>query len=82
MNYITTNIRFPEDMYMEIKMEAMKQKKSFAAIVREKFSKEGRSKNTNTEKFMESLENRARKNSKDFKGKSASDLIIEMRYEQ
>lgn len=36
MNFITTNIRIPEEVYMEIKLEAAKRRKSFAFIVRER----------------------------------------------
>ncbi len=38
MNWITTNLRLPEDMYMELKMKAAKERKSVAAIIREKLS--------------------------------------------
>ncbi|MBU1031812.1 hypothetical protein KKE03_02740 [Patescibacteria group bacterium] len=36
MNFVTTNIRLPEDEYLRLKFEAAKKRKSFAAIVREK----------------------------------------------
>lgn len=36
MNYITTNIRIPEDDYLKLKAEAAKKRKSLAAIIREK----------------------------------------------
>ena len=39
MNWITTNIRFPEDLYMELKMEAARRRKSVASVVREKLAK-------------------------------------------
>ena len=35
MNWIATNIRFPEDQYMELKMKAAKERKSVAAVIRE-----------------------------------------------
>ncbi len=38
MSYITTNIRLPEEDYNRLKEEAAKQRKSFAAIVRDKLS--------------------------------------------
>lgn len=38
MNYITTNIRFPEDVYMQLKAEAAQKRKSLSAVVREKVS--------------------------------------------
>ena len=36
MNWITTNIRFPEDLYMELKIEAAKRRISLAALIRER----------------------------------------------
>lgn len=40
MNFITTNIRLPEDQYLMLKSEAAKKRKSFAAVVREKLGAE------------------------------------------
>lgn len=39
MNWITTNIRFPEDLYLELKLEAAKTRKSVGKIVRERVTK-------------------------------------------
>lgn len=36
MNYITTNIRIPEEDYNRLKMEAFEKRKSFSAVIREK----------------------------------------------
>lgn len=36
MNFITTNIRFPEDVYMQLKAEAAKNRMSLSAVVRQK----------------------------------------------
>jgi len=38
MNYITTNIRIPEEDYLKLKAEAAKKRKSLAAIIREKIA--------------------------------------------
>ena len=35
MNWISTNIRFPEDQYRRLKIKAAKERKSLAKIVRE-----------------------------------------------
>lgn len=40
MNYVTTNIRLPEDEYLRLKSEAARKRKSFAAVVREKLGTE------------------------------------------
>lgn len=36
MNYITTNIRIPEEDYFRLKEEAAKKRKSLSAVIREK----------------------------------------------
>ena len=82
MDFVTTNIRFPRDLYLKIKQKAFEKKKSFGAIVREKFAKEGKSNNTNTEKMMKRLDKLAKENAKYFDGKSAEQIIREMRDEQ
>ena len=83
MNWVTTNIRFPEDIYMELKMEAARKRRSIADIVRESVAKR---KNimgiTNVEKFLKKADKIAREISRQNKGKSLSKALIEMRYEQ
>lgn len=39
MNYITTNIRLPEEDYLRLKEEAAKKRTSFASVIREKVGK-------------------------------------------
>lgn len=34
--FVTTNIRLPEDLYMELKMKAARERKSMSAVIREK----------------------------------------------
>lgn len=82
MNWITTNIRFPEDVYMELKMQAARERRSVAEIVRERVVKKKATKKGNIEKFMIELDKVAKANAKVMKGKSLSKLLIEMRYEQ
>ncbi|EKD62782.1 MAG: hypothetical protein ACD_52C00057G0002 [uncultured bacterium] len=36
MNWVTTNIRLPEDLYVDLKILAAKRRKSVAAIIRER----------------------------------------------
>lgn len=38
MNYVTTNIRIPEEDYLRLKQEAAKERKSFSAVVRNKLA--------------------------------------------
>jgi len=83
MNWVTTNIRFPEDLYMELKMEAAKTRKSIAALVRERVVKrKAKLKKIDVEKEMKELEKLARSNARYMKGISLSEKLIEMRYEQ
>jgi predicted CopG family antitoxin len=82
MNWVTTNIRIPEDLYSELKTEAFEKKKSFGAIVREKLTKKKYSVSNNTKKLMKRLEKLARENDKQNPGISFSKKLIEMRYEQ
>lgn len=57
MDYITTNIRLPEEDYNRLKYEAAKQRKSLAAIIREKLSNKNNDNNT-----LKSLVSETRKN--------------------
>lgn len=38
MNWITTNLRLPEDLYMELKLKAARERKSVAAVIRERLT--------------------------------------------
>lgn len=82
MNWVTTNIRLPEDTYMELKIEAAKRRKSIAAIIRERINRKNKSSIPNTEKMMRRLNRLARENDKQNPGLSFSKKLIEMRYEQ
>lgn len=80
MNWVTTNIRFPEDLYMELKMEAARKRKSVAAIIREKVVK--KKSKTKVEFMMRRARKLARDNAKYMKGINLTKALIEMRYEQ
>lgn len=38
MNYVTTNIRLPEEDYLRLKAEAAKRRESLAAVIRQKIA--------------------------------------------
>ncbi|MFH0937493.1 MAG: hypothetical protein V1808_04335 [Candidatus Daviesbacteria bacterium] len=38
MNYVTTNIRLPEEDYLRLKAEAAKRRESLAAVIRRKIA--------------------------------------------
>ena len=82
MNWITTNIRFPEDQYMELKLEAARLRKSIAQIVRERVARKKTSKKKNVKKLLKEMEKLAAENARQNPGISFSEKLIEMRYEQ
>ena len=88
MNWVSTNIRFPEDQYRKLKIKAAKERKSLAKVVREattKIASEGKPEQRikNIEKFMKDLRKLAKENSKYApKGFSWVKALREMRYEE
>jgi hypothetical protein len=84
VNWIATNIRFPEDQYMELKMEAARRRKSLAALVRGQVPtmRTPQKKTLNVEKIMRKFDRLAKENAKYMKGIILSEALIRMRYEQ
>lgn len=82
MNWITTNIRIPEEDYMEIKLEAAHTRKSVASIIRDRISKKTKKDEVSTEKLMADMEKFAKKMARVNKGINLSEAVIKMRYEQ
>lgn len=81
--WVTTNIRIPKDVYNKLKEEAFKQKKSFSALVREKIgAKKGVGSKKEVERFMKDLAKLRAEITRQNKGISLSQKLIEMRYEQ
>ena len=82
MNWITTNLRLPEDLYMDLKMKAAKERKSLADVIRERLG----AKKTNTADNASRLLKRMKKLGEDIarenKGINFTKGLIEMRYEQ
>lgn len=82
--WITTNMRFPADDYMALKLEAINKKMSVTSLIHKKLF--NRKKNVNTKiniaKAMLELNKLAKEVSKYTKGISLSEKLIEMRYEQ
>ncbi len=81
MNFITTNIRIPEDVYNEIKLEAFEKKKSFGAIARERLSNKKKIGKFQADDFINRINKFAKENSGKFYGKSSEQIIREMRDE-
>ena len=80
--YVTTNMRFPEDLYMALKTEALNKRMSFTSLVHQKLTKQKKKKQTNAQAIIKSFKKLAQENKKYFSGKSLSEAVIEMRYEQ
>lgn len=86
MNWITTNIRLPEDQYNELKMIAAQDRKSIAELLRSGadliLKVKNRTVKKRTDILMKELEKIAKRNAKALKGESLSEALIKMRYEQ
>lgn len=84
MNWITTNIRLPEEYYMNLKLEAAKKRKSVASLMREKLRiSEKQLKNKNyTKKLLAEFKKVAKETARQNRGLNSTKAIIEMRYEQ
>lgn len=82
MNWITTNIRLPEDLYLELKMESTRQRKSMAQIARERLAGKKFTPKQSKSKYWENLEEFAKVMAKSNPGVKLSRNLIEMRYEQ
>lgn len=82
MNYVTTNIRLPEESYLKLKEEAFAKRKSLAAVIREKINiKEGKWSNTEIERLLSERDQLAKKLAKKLKGFDIVKALREMREE-
>ena len=80
-SWVTTNIRLPEDLYMDLKLEAAQKRTSMAKVIRDRVIREN-SRQTNVKVYLQRLEKFAQKMAKKNPGISLSQKLIEMRYEQ
>lgn len=80
MNYVTTNIRIPEEDYLRLKVEAAKKRKSFSAVVREKITSQKNSK-VQLERLWKRRERVAADLGKKLKDFDVVKALREMRYE-
>lgn len=82
MNFITTNIRLPEEEYIRLKAEAARKRKSLAAVIREKVGvKDQASSKSKVEKFMRELDKIAENNADKLKGWDSLKALRETRDE-
>lgn len=89
MNWVSTNIRFPEDQYRKLKIKAAKERKSLARVVREATSKHiseekdfKKRKIKDVDKLMREIEKVAQANAKYTKGFDSVKALREIRYEE
>ena len=82
MNWITTNIRFPEDLYLDLKLEAARNRTSVAQVIRNRITIKKAAPKRNVAKIMNDLRNLAQENARQNPGISFSEKLIQMRYEQ
>lgn len=82
MNYVTTNIRIPEEDYLRLKAEAARKRRSLSAVVRDKIGvkDEIRSK-AEVEKLMVETRKLAERNAKFLKGWDSLKALREIRAE-
>lgn len=78
MNYVTTNIRIPEEDYFRLKEEAARKRKSLSAVIRERVAKR-KIHQKSPQKFLQELRSLAKENSKYLKGVNGVKIIREMR---
>lgn len=84
MNWIATNIRFPEDQYMKLKIKAARERRSVAAVIREAVDKPLKkrvAKSPTTKDFMKEIEKVAKENAKYTKGFDFVKALREIRYQ-
>ena len=81
MDYITTNIRFPKEGYFRAKAEALRRRKSFSALVREKMDMEKQEPtNEDVARFMAKNKKLAKELGGKLKGFDSVKALREMRY--
>ncbi len=79
--YITTNIRLPEVDYLRLKNEAAKNRKSLAAVIREKIKGEDDlHSEREAKRLMADIRKIAQKNAKYTKGFDSVKALREIRY--
>lgn len=82
MNWITTNLRLPEYLYMDLKMKAVRERKSLALVIREKLGIKKDFTAENAKKILARMQKLGEEIAKENKGINFTKGLIEMRYEQ
>jgi len=82
MNWITTNLRLPEDLYMNLKIKAARERKSLAVVIREKLGVKKDFTAENAKRILAEMQKLGEEIAKENKGVNFTKGLIEMRYEQ
>jgi len=76
------NIRLPEDLYMELKMKAARERKSIAALIREKLAIKEKMDETKKKELLRRMKRLGKRIAKQNPGLNLTQGLINMRYEQ
>lgn len=80
MNYVTTNIRIPEEDYLRLKAEAAKKRKSLSGVIREKILSK-QTKQKTPQEIMSEIRKHAKENAKYLKNWDSLTALREIRDE-
>ena len=78
MNYVTTNIRLPEEEYLRLKGEAAKKRTSLAAVIREKIS-DKKTHQKSPDEILKIIRKHAEENARYLKGVDVVKVLRQMR---
>ncbi|MDP3758644.1 MAG: hypothetical protein Q8Q86_02900 [Candidatus Daviesbacteria bacterium] len=82
MNFVTTNIRIPEEDYLRLKTEAAKKRRSLAAVIREKIGASDKMRSeAEVERLMAETMIVAKRNAKILNGWDSLKALREIRAE-
>lgn len=82
MNYVTTNIRIPEEDYLRLKSEAAQKRRSLSAVVRDKIGvKDAIRSKVEAEKLMAETRKLAERNAEYTKDFDSVKALREIRYQ-
>jgi|GEM_PF-1098921 len=82
-HFVTTNMRFPEDLYMALKTEALNKRMSFTSLVHQKLANnKKKTTQSRVSKIIADMKKLAQENAKYMKGINLTQAVIDMRYEQ
>jgi len=83
MNYITTNIRLPEELYMELKLQAARKRSSISALIREQIQTQTVEKEEKrAQDLIKAFDSLSKRIARHNKGINLTKAVIDMRCEQ